>query len=393
MKDIVKSVFKHHDWAALPVLHEWVIEQAIAVQQIPAPTFSEAKRGEYVRSQFTDLGLQQVSVDDSGNVYGLRPGLNAALPRIMVTAHLDTVFSEETNLDVRYADDLIYGPGLGDNSLGIAGLLGLLKWLNDTDIKLDCDIWVVATVGEEGLGDLFGMRAAYERLRDGVACVINLEGLAYGYVYHAGIAVQRLHITAHAEGGHSWVHYGRPSAVHALLQLGAQIAQITPPKSPRTTLNIGMIEGGHAINAIGTQAGLWLDLRSESQVELDRLVGQAHRLIRLARTPDIRFEAKIVGNRPAGYLTPRHPLIVGAMTALEELGVKPSLETGSTDGNIPLRAGCPTVTIGISKGANAHRLDEYIEVTPVADGMRQLISLVIAAAVHQRVLYEQAAGD
>ena len=167
------------------------------------------------------------------------------------------------------------------------------------------------------------------------------------------------------------------------MELGAQINRLNPPTKPRTTYNIGMIDGGTAINALGTEASLWLDMRSEEQYSLDKLKEQVYTLINAVQREGLDFEVEVVGNRPAGSVDSSHPLVQGALTTLAKLGIRASLETGSTDGNIPLADGCPTVTIGVTSGANAHRLDEYIETKPVHDGMKQLITLALASTEFQ----------
>jgi acetylornithine deacetylase/succinyl-diaminopimelate desuccinylase-like protein len=204
--------------------------------------------------------------------------------------------------------------------------------------------------------------------------------MAFGHVYHAGIAVRRLHISATAEGGHSWLNYGRPSAIHGIVELGARIAALQPPQTPRTTYNIGMIDGGTTINAIASKASLWLDLRSEESTtlaELERIVRQ--QVTAVAR-PDLPFTIEVVGDRPAGSISPKHPLVQTALGALELVGIQGVLENGSTDANVPLAHGVPAVTVGITRGGNAHRLDEYIETEPVGDGLHQLVVLTLAAA-------------
>jgi acetylornithine deacetylase/succinyl-diaminopimelate desuccinylase-like protein len=223
------------------------------------------------------------------------------------------------------------------------------------------------------------MKAAFTRLQHRIQSVINLEGLAFEHVYHGGIAVRRLHITANAEGGHSWLNFGNSSAIHGIVQLGARITTLSPPTAPRTTYNIGIIEGGQTINTIAAHAGLWLDLRSEVQSALMQLEEQVLAEIKALTTTQLTFTKEIVGDRPAGWLSPEHPLVQGAMAALAQLGIQGTLETGSTDANIPLAAGCPAVTIGITRGGNAHRLDEYIDTQPVAAGLKQLILLTLAA--------------
>lgn len=383
MKMWVERFSKSTDWRWLPQVAQWIVNQAVAIQQIPAPTFGERARAEYVREQFSALGLQDVEIDSANNVYGRLAGHNRACPAVMICAHTDTVFSAQTDLTIRRERGLIYGPGLGDNSTGVAGMLGLAEALRRGGIVPAGDLWLVATSGEEGLGDLYGMRAAYERLKEVCGMVINVEGLALGHIYHAGIAVRRLKITAHAEGGHSWLHFGKPSANHALMQLGARITSLRPPQTPRTTYNIGVIEGGMSVNTIAPVAWMLLDLRSEAQPQLEQLEEQVRSHVRGLTTREQTFSVEVVGNRPAGSIPPEHPLVQGAISALEMAGLRATLENGSTDGNIPLAAGCPTVTVGITRGGNAHRLDEYIETAPVEVGIHQLCLLALAVSAYQ----------
>lgn len=380
MKQSVEQATRQTDWSDLSPLAAWVVDRAIEIQQVPAPTFEESARAALVAEQFRALGLTRVDMDHVANVYGLLPGTNTSDPGLLVCAHTDTIFSLETDLTVRRDGDLIYGPGLGDNSVGVAGMLGLARWYQVRGITPARNIWFVASTREEGLGDLGGIKVAFELLRHAIRYVINLEGLAFGHVYHAGIAVRRLKVSLKTSGGHSWLHYGRTSAVHSLVQLGARLTALRPPHTPRTTLNIGFVEGGQAINAIARTASLWLDLRSEDSATLAQFEAQVEREIAAAALPDLEISVDVVGDRPAGRIAPDHPLVAGAVAALEQLGVRASLETGSTDGNIPLSRGCPAVTIGITRGGNAHRLDEYLEVRPVAQGMQQLITLAQAAS-------------
>ncbi|MBA3871428.1 MAG: M20/M25/M40 family metallo-hydrolase [Anaerolineae bacterium] len=380
MKQQIADWNKRIRWNELNEQVAWVVEQGIAIQQIPAPTFSEKVRAEYVANQFKQFGLQQIKIDEVYNVIGLMQGKQPQQSGIMVSAHTDTVFNADTDLTIRKDKDLIYGPGLGDNSVGVSGMLGLIAILQKLNIKPTYDVWFVANTREEGLGDLGGMKAVFEQLRQHIQYVINLEGMAYGHVYHAGIAVRRLHITAQAEGGHSWLNFGRTSAIHSIMELGAQITHLRPSESPRTTFNIGIIEGGQSINTIAAEAGLWLDLRSEESAALARFEREVRKLVEAAAKPNLTFKIEVVGDRPAGSIPTSHELVQAALAALEQTGVKGTLENGSTDANVPLAAGCPAVTIGITRGGNAHRSDEYIEVSPVASGMRQLLLLTLAAS-------------
>jgi len=383
MKKLIRQYARQYTSDDMAPLRDWVVAQGKQIQQIPAPTFDEAERAAYVASQFETLGLLDVHTDELYNVYGKITGEEQTGQGLMIMAHTDTVFPAEADLVLKDEESTIHGAGLGDNSIGVAGMLGLAHALQQEPKRPAVDLWFVATTREEGLGNLDGARQAYATLRDKIGMVINVEGLAYGYVYHAGIAVRRLHITASAPGGHSWLHFGRPSAVHTIVKLGAAIADITVPEAPRTTYNIGIIEGGHSINSIATDAGLWLDMRSEDPDALNTLEGIVRDLIQQYKTPDVPFEVTVVGDRPAGSIQTSHPLIEGAMAALEQTGTRGILQIGSTDGNIPLADGCPAVTIGITRGGNAHRLDEYIETEPIAKGLRQLIILTLAAAAHQ----------
>ncbi len=351
---------------------------AITIQQIPSPTFAEQTRANFVADQFRALGLDEVHVDDVFNTYGLLKGSGGG-KALMISAHTDTVFPIETDLTIKRDGNLICGAGLGDNSLGVAGLLFLAEFLQKKAIKLPCDVWFVAPSREEGLGDLGGMKTAFARLKSNLKAVINLEGMAFGFIYNAGIAVRRLHITTKAEGGHSWLQFGRPSAIHSLMAIGAKITAIHPSTNPRTTYNIGVIEGGHSVNSIATDAGMWLDMRSESAESLSKLENHVRQIVAHSVQDGVQFAIDVVGDRPAGEIPSDHPLVQMAQGALAYVGVDGSLETGSTDGNVPLAAGCPAVTIGLARGGNAHRLDEYIDPTPLADGLRQLVALSIWA--------------
>ncbi len=385
MKSFLEHYNKVVDWSSLQNQAQWVTEQAIAIQQIPAPTFDETERANHVKALFQSLGLQAVDSDDFNNVYGLLPGKKRDIPGLMISAHTDTVFTRETDLQIRKEGGLIYGPGLGDNSMGVAGILGLAHLLQQQAIVPERDVWFVANTREEGLGDLGGIKAAFNRLKAQINGVINVEGMAFGHVYRAGIAVRRLHITATTEGGHSWLNFGRASAIHGIVQLGSKITSLHPVEQPRTTYNIGIIEGGQSINTIAATAGMWLDMRSEESSTLAILEKQVRALVESLQTPDLHFEIELVGDRPAGSIPLNHPLVQGALTALEMVGLKGTLENGSTDANVPLAAGCPAVTIGITQGGNAHRLDEYIETKPIANGLRQLTILALALSAYQNL--------
>jgi acetylornithine deacetylase/succinyl-diaminopimelate desuccinylase-like protein len=350
-----------------------LLDLACAIQQIPAPTFHEQARAEFVRQQFAALNLQDVEIDRLGNVYARRPGGDA--PPLLITAHTDTVFPLDTPLTLTRTPDRISGPGIGDNSLGVAGLIGLL-WALDGE-TLPGDLWLAANVGEEGLGDLRGMRGVMERLGPRMRATIVIEGMSLGHVYHSAIGVRRYRFTARAEGGHSWLHFGRPSAIHALMRLGAQIAEIQVPAAPKTTFNIGTLSGGTSINTIAREASMDVDLRSESPAQLSGLAGQVEALAKKVEA-GVTIETAVIGERPAGSIPREHPLAQLARRVLTDEGLASSFETGSTDANIPLSRGWPCVVVGLTRGANAHRPDEYIETAPVEQGLAALAALVRA---------------
>ena len=295
-------------------LAERVIDLAIQIHQIPAPTFAESERAKFVRGLFESNGLK-VSVDEVGNVYGRWSQVTSRELKgkpLIVSAHLDTVFPVETDLRVTRRDELIHGPGLGDNSLGVAALLGLLWGLRERVPPLpmeEGDIWFVANVGEEGLGDLRGMKAVVDRFGADVHAYLVLEGLALGHVYHRALGVKRYRLTAKTSGGHSWSDYGKPSAIHELSRLVVELTSINLPESPRTTMNVGKISGGTSVNVIASEAWLELDLRSEGQEQLTDLISRVEKMIQEASRSDVTFEAEVIGARPAGEIPADHPLI------------------------------------------------------------------------------------
>jgi tripeptide aminopeptidase len=355
-----------------------ILETAIAIQQVPAPTFDERRRGALVCERMRSLGLRDVEHDAIGNVYGRRPG-RAGQPGLLVSAHLDTVFPIETDLRIRREGERVYGPGLGDNSTGVASLLHLAAAFQKRSLPNQGDIWFVANVGEEGLGDLCGIRAVIDRLREKISAVIVLEGCDFGTLHHQAIGVRRYRIEASAPGGHSWGNYGNPSAIHALVRLAARISELSVPRIPRTTYNIGVIEGGTSVNTIAQHASLLLDMRSVSAAALDELVAQVDRLVRTAADhADVQIRVTTVGNRPSGSIPREHPLVQAAVSAYQFAGATISFQQSSTDANIPLSQGIPAICVGITDGGNAHRPDEFILPENLGRGMQALLLLAIS---------------
>jgi tripeptide aminopeptidase len=361
-----------------------MLDLAIAIQQIPAPTFHEAARADFVRLCFLGEGLSDVEMDAAGNVYARLPGLGHGKP-LVVSAHLDTVFPASVDLHVERQPEShagtgtparILGPGIGDNSLGVAALAGLVWALRQRGLTLPGDLWLVANTGEEGLGNLLGMQALVERFGSSPIAYCILEALALGQVYHRGLGVLRYRISAHTSGGHSWIDFGQPSAIHELTALSTRIATLEPPTTPRTTLNIGIISGGSSVNTIAAQAMLELDLRSESTSALKALDRQVQLLVQQAHKPGVRMETEIIGQRPSGGLPAEHALVRLAQDCLRAVGIQPHLNSGSTDANLPLSRGLPAVAIGLTTGGKAHTVNEYINIPPLEKGIEQVLRLV-----------------
>jgi tripeptide aminopeptidase len=356
-----------------------LIDLAIEIQQIPAPTFGEAKRARFVRKLFMKEKLQEVAIDKTGNVYGLLPKAQEQTSNakpLIVSAHLDTVFPADTDLRLTRQSDRVYGPGLGDNSFGVAALFGLIWMLRERNIELGGDVWFVANVCEEGLGDLQGMKAVVNRFGAGVRAYLVIEGLALGHIYHRAVGVKRYRVTAHTTGGHSWSDYGKPSAIHELSKLVVKLASLELPDQPRTTMNVGKIAGGTSVNVIASEAMLDLDLRSEERQPLIQLVSAAEKLVQAANRQGVHIEAQVIGERPAGEMVANHPLIKLAEACLHEQGLEAALISGSTDANVPLSMGYPAIVLGVTTGGGAHTKQEYINTAPVAQGMEQLLSFV-----------------
>ncbi len=365
-----------------------LLDLAIAIQQIPAPTFHEAQRAEFVRDRFTDNNLEQVEINSTGNVYARirrkpqptgtsQEGGSAVNPRpVVVSAHIDTVFPLEVDLKITRQPGRILGAGIGDNSLGVAGLFGLAWALEQRGIALPGEVWLVGNVGEEGLGNLRGMQAVIERFGTDPLAYIVVEGAAFGQVYQRGLGVQRFRLQVQTAGGHSWHDYGQPSAIHELTTLSAKMTALELPHRPRTSLNLGVISGGSSINTIAAEAMLELDLRSESAAALKDLVRQVEHIVHAAEKPGVKITLESIGQRPSGELPATHKLVKLAQECLRSVGSDPHLNIGSTDANLPLSLGLPAITIGLTTGGGGHTIHEYINVAPLEKGMEQLVRLV-----------------
>lgn len=389
MKPVTAIARRPDVQAALAGFHDRldeVLEQIIAIQQIPAPTFDEERRARYLEACFRQLGLEDVSRDRLNNVYACSPGTASGRPPLVISAHLDTVFPLETDLTIRRDGSLVYGPGIGDNSTGLAGLLLTAKALREHQLDHAADIYFVANVGEEGLGDLRGMRAVVDRFGSAATYVV-VEGGLYGQLTHQAVGVRRYRIEVEAPGGHSWGGFGAASAIHVLGHLITAIDGLDVPAAPKTTYNVGIIEGGLSINSIAGSARLWLDLRSEAPEALEQLIEQVKAIVRgLNRQhkkdgDGVQITMKQVGDRPAGSIARRSPIVALAEAALREVGHDDvGYIVSSTDTNIPLSRGFQAVCLGLTHSGNSHRTDEYIDLTHLPAGLGQLLLVTLAAA-------------
>jgi tripeptide aminopeptidase len=367
-----------------PTIIERMLDMAIQIQQIPSPTFAEKQRAEFIRQSFDKFGTNEVIIDDCGNVYIHIRGKNEKHP-VIISAHLDTVFPATTDLTCTRTGDTISGPGIGDNSLGLAGLFGLYWYFTGTHSlsgkarSIARDLWLVADVGEEGLGDLRGMKAVVNRFGEDPIAYVVLEGMSLGQIYTRGLGVRRYRIRVHTQGGHSWVDYGSPSAIHEIAELVIKLKNLSIPTEPRSSLNVGLIEGGISVNTIASDASLELDLRSESPRELNHLIELVESLVSDADDKGgnkVHVSAEVIGARPAAEIPSDHALVQTAIECFSREGINVKLNVGSTDANIPLSRGFPAICIGLTTGGGSHTLGEYIDTKPFIQGFRILVSLI-----------------
>jgi acetylornithine deacetylase/succinyl-diaminopimelate desuccinylase-like protein len=304
------------------------IRRTIELAEIPAPTFGEATRAAWVAASMRAIGLADVQIDDDQNVVGLLPG---AEPGLLVAAHTDTVFAADADHRVRTADGRLYGRGIGDNSIGVTAMLEVARFLR-CEGETQRAVWFAASIAEEGLGDLRGVRAVTDRLDGRFGAFVAVEGHFLGEVCTTGVGSRRWRITLSGPGGHSWHAYGTPSAIHGLGDLIEQLAALRLTRRPRTTLNIGRIGGGEGVNVIAPSAWLELDLRSERREALDRWTERVQTLTtEVATRHRLQCDMTVIGDRPAGSIPREHPLVRVAAATLRAVAIEPRFEAASTE--------------------------------------------------------------
>jgi acetylornithine deacetylase/succinyl-diaminopimelate desuccinylase-like protein len=339
------------------------------ITEIPAPPFKEKIRAEFYQKRMQDLGLKDASIDAEGNVIALRKGSGGGRPKLVVSAHLDTVFPEGTDVTVKEKDGAIVAPGIGDDSRGLAALLSLIKVMNENQIATVGDIMFVGTVGEEELGNLRGVKALFRDHTD-IDGFISIDGLGITRVVNQATGSHRYEFTFKGPGGHSFQEFGLPSAIHAMGRAIAKIGELQPPSDPKTTFTVGTVSGGTSVNAIAAEARMAVDMRSNSTDELLKLEARLLELVKEAvadenarwKSDKITVEAKMIGDRPAGMVPMDSPIVeatkraVGAVTR----GPRPTFAGSSTDSNIAMSLGIPAVTIGGGgEGGNWHSRNEW----------------------------------
>jgi tripeptide aminopeptidase len=367
-----------------------IIEEQVRLCEIPAPPFKEEKRGAAVVQIFKSLGLQNVRVDKAGNVIGERPGL-APRPNLAFCGHLDTVFPEGTDVKVKREGSVLKAPGIGDDARGLAVVIAVAKALNQAKVQTPGTITFVADVGEEGLGDLRGMKQLFnETLKGQIDRFISVDGTGFG-ITHIGVGSYRYKVTYKGPGGHSYGAFGLVNPIHALGRAMAKIADFQVPRDPKTTFNVGRIGGGTSINSIPFESWMEMDMRSPSMDSLKTVDANFLKAVNEAVAEEnarwgekggkITVDVQKVGERPAGNTPADSPIVQTAIAVTKALGFTPRLGDGSTDANVPMNLHIPAITIGGGgKGEGAHALTEYFDTTNSWQGTQRAVLLAIALA-------------
>jgi tripeptide aminopeptidase len=368
-------------------------EEQVRITEIPAPPFQESVRAAYMKKLFASTGLH-VETDDIGNVIGEFPGSSPEI--VMLTAHLDTVFPAGTDVHVKREGGRLLAPGISDNGTGLAALVALSKAFHEAKLKTNKTILFVADVGEEGEGNLRGMRALVESYKKHLKYVLALDGSSTEYVTTAALASRRVEITVTGPGGHSWSDFGAPNPIHAMGRGIGRFVTARVPESPRTSFNIGEIEGGTSVNSIPASAHMKVDLRSESETELasievllrdavkagiDEEMSAARERGMAGSANLLNLKINVLGVRPAGELAENSPLLAALLAADNQLGNRSRRERSSTDANIPLSMGIHAISLGAGgRSGGAHTLEEWYDPAGRELGLQRVALTVLGVA-------------
>ncbi|HKG47166.1 MAG TPA: M20/M25/M40 family metallo-hydrolase [Pyrinomonadaceae bacterium] len=350
-----------------------ITEEHIRICSIPATPFGEQERAEYLSRKFSELGLTEVEIDEEGNCLGLLRGSSQS-PLMVASAHLDTVFSKDTRFDVVRRENKLFAPGIADDGCGLAALIALARAIQEERIPIEGSILFVGTVGEEGEGNLRGVRHLFTKGRwaKHVDAFLSFDGPGLDRITNRALGSRRYRVEVTGPGGHSWGDFGLPNPVHAIGRAISRLASYPAPKEPRTTFNVGRVEGGGSVNAIPGRAAMEVDLRSAAESELQRLDAFFRRAMRdavdeesskrRAGDPLLKLKLDLIGERPTGETPADSPLVELAIEATRLLGVEARLDQSSTDSNLPISLGIPAITIGAGGTSGcSHSLDEWYD--------------------------------
>jgi tripeptide aminopeptidase len=372
---------------------EWQLDLA----RIPAPPFGEQARSEWLLVRFLELGLDDAHSDNVGNVFGIRPGRGNRC--VALSAHIDTVFPAGTPLNVRQQGSRLYGPGVSDNGAGVIALLAIAGALRESPIRHSAPLLFIGNVGEEGEGDLRGMRHIFseQRWRDSIACNVVLDGAGNDTIVTEALGSRRFEVIVRGPGGHSWSDFGAPNPIVVLARAIEIFTQTPVPTSPKTTFNIGVIRGGTSVNSIPESASMRVDIRSTSTAEIERLervlrvtldhaietenVAMESRQTSQRRPFGLSSEVVIIGNRPGGELAPGTRLLQVVRATDAHLGNVAQVQRASTDANIPLSLGREAIAIGGGgTGGGAHTLQEWFDSSGRDVGLKRILLILLALA-------------
>ena len=365
------------------------IEEQIRICEIPAPPFNEQVRGREMERLFRQLGLQDVRIDKAGNVLGTRPGTSPK-PHVVLAAHLDTVFPPETPVRVTRQGQLLKGPGISDDCRGLAAMLGVIQAMKDANVTTPGTITFVADVGEEGLGDLRGMKELFgTTLKGSVDKFVSIDGSHLG-ISNVGVGSYRYRVTFKGPGGHSFTDFGHANPIQAMGRAIAMIDAIQVPSAPRATFNVGRVGGGTSINSIPFESWMEVDMRSSNRDALETLHAKIKAAVQDAVTEENRrwnqkgavsVKMDVVGVRPAGNTPGNSSIVQAALEASRIFGSAPQLIENSTDANLPMSLGIPAITIGGGGiGADAHALTESFDPIRSYLGTQRALLLIAALA-------------
>lgn len=364
---------------------ELTLQHMCDAARIAAPSGSEGARGRWFADRLHELGLAPMT-DSEGNIHAVTPTADPTAKRLVIASHLDTVFDATTKLDIRRDGDRLTGPGISDNARGLAALLALGRGLHAAGWPTAAPVALVATVGEEGAGDLRGVKHYIAHSAEHTGAFIALDGAGAARIITAGVGSRRLRVTYRGPGGHSWSDWGVPNAIHAAGRAIAALTSLQLPAAPRTTLSVGRIGGGTTINAVPAAAWFEVDLRSEALAALRELESSVRDHIEgarraEARTRDLEVDVEVFGDRPAGRTPESDPLVQTAVAATRDMGLEPQLASSSTDANVPMAAGIPAIAIGAGGDAGgSHTLQEWYDNRGGPAGIERALRIVLETA-------------